>query len=330
MEIYCIGTLLSLIIIFITHFTPSLRARKTGESEGFETKREIPKGWEDYYAAVKNSLPQKTPSKLALRIEPYLYKISEIIGVLIVNLIVFMILFLLNSTTFFQFIFFSFVNSIWIPFLVLPVFEKFSQLVRKKNKLSKNKLSPEYNTEILLSNNLKEDWKIYEDFLNIYNIERLYHFTDRLNLESIKNQGGLFSWHYCLINNIQIEKAGGNELSRTLDRSKNLENYVRVSFVDKHPMLYTALTDGRIKDPVILEIDPKVIFLRTSKCCTTNATKSGAKIGDSFDIFSSIRVDLFNKSYFDLNDDEKSLFQAEILVLEKIPLIYILNINQHK
>lgn len=330
MEIYFIGTLLSLVIIFIAHFTPSLRSRKTGEIESFKKKNELSKGWEDYYTEVKNSLPKKNPSKLALKIEPYLYKISEIIGVLIINLIVFVILYLLNPTPFFQFIFFSFVNSIWISFFVLPVFEKLSELVRKKNKLFKNKLSQEHDAEILLTNNLRENWKIYENFLNKYSIDKLYHFTDRLNLESIKNLGGLLSWHYCQINNIKIEKAGGNELSRTLDRSKNLENYVRVSFVNKHPMLYAALKDGRIKDPVILEIDPKVIFLRTSKCSTTNATKSDAIIGDSFDIFSSIRVDLFNKSYFDLKDEEKSLFQAEILVLEKIPLIYILNINQYK
>jgi hypothetical protein len=84
--------------------------------------------------------------------------------------------------------------------------------------------------------------KCREDFQKILqenNITKLYHFTDRNNLESIKKYG-LLSWDYCRKNGIPIPRPGGNELSRKLDQYIGMQNYVRLCFVPDHPMLYFA------------------------------------------------------------------------------------------
>lgn len=69
-------------------------------------------------------------------------------------------------------------------------------------------------------------------------ISYLYHFTDISNIKSIKEHGGLLSWHYCEQHNIEIPLAGGDMDSRDLDRHHGLEDYVRLSFCNDHPMAY--------------------------------------------------------------------------------------------
>lgn len=40
----------------------------------------------------------------------------------------------------------------------------------------------------------RSNWKEFEAILSQNRITKLYHFTDRDNLESIINNGGLYSW----------------------------------------------------------------------------------------------------------------------------------------
>ena len=68
------------------------------------------------------------------------------------------------------------------------------------------------------------------DIINEYNIHSLYHFTDKENLNSIKENGGLFSWKYMIEKGIDIPSPGGDRLSRNLDSNKHIENYVKLSF----------------------------------------------------------------------------------------------------
>lgn len=95
--------------------------------------------------------------------------------------------------------------------------------------------------------------------LKEHGINSLYHFTDRKNLESIIRHGGLYSWGDCIEQGIAIPCPGGDKQSRELDEKKGLEYYVRTSFTRNHPMMYQAKNEGRIDDPVILEIDTDVI-----------------------------------------------------------------------
>ena len=173
----------------------------------------------------------------------------------------------------------------------------------------------------------KNNWQQYKDIIERNNIKCLYHFTDRENLESIISNGGLYSWADCKAKGIDIPKPGGSMQSRQLDTRDNLQNYVRVSFVTQHPMMYVAMNEGRISNPVILKIDPKVIWMEGTKYADRNATKNGAQVGGELSDFERIHFNAVKANkHFDLDEDEQPFFQAEILVKNFIPLEYITNI----
>ena len=93
-------------------------------------------------------------------------------------------------------------------------------------------------------------------------------------------------------------------------------------------MMYVAMQDGRLSNPVILEIDPEVIYWNDSKYANVNATRSGARKGGSIDDFKSIHFQSVKaRKHFDLPDEEQPYFQAEVLVKNFIPLEYIKNIG---
>lgn len=174
----------------------------------------------------------------------------------------------------------------------------------------------------------KNNWQQYKDIVNQNNIKCLYHFTDRENLASIISNGGLYSWADCEAKGIDIPKPGGSAASRQLDARDNLQNYVRVSFVTQHPMMYVAMNEGRISNPVILKIDPKVIWLEGTKYSDRNATKNGAQVGGELSDFQRIHFNAVKANkHFDLDEDEQQFFQAEVLVNNFIPLEFITNIN---
>lgn len=111
--------------------------------------------------------------------------------------------------------------------------------------------------------NRRSNWEDFKNILEQNHITKLYHFTDRDNLENIIKNGGLYSWKDCEERGINIPKPGGGgpgSPSWSLDKRDNLEHYVRVSFTMNHPMMYVAMNEDRISNPVILEIDPEVIY----------------------------------------------------------------------
>ena len=100
----------------------------------------------------------------------------------------------------------------------------------------------------------KSNWQEFEQVLKEGKIRKLYHFTDFDNLESIIKHGGLFSWKDCEEKGIKIAKPGSSDSSRSLDLRDRLEHYVRLSFTDDHPMKHVAMKEGRISNPLVLEI----------------------------------------------------------------------------
>ena len=174
----------------------------------------------------------------------------------------------------------------------------------------------------------KNTYDEFKKLIEQHHITTLYHFTDRENLESIIKNGGLYSWADCEQKGISISKPGGSMDSRNLDKRDNLQNFVRVSFVREHPMMYVAMNDGRISNPVVLEIDPEVIYWQDSLYADRNATKNGALVGSSIDDFSQLHFNSFKaKKHFDLDADEQKFYQAEVLVKNHIPLQFIKNIG---
>ena len=176
----------------------------------------------------------------------------------------------------------------------------------------------------------KSNWQEFKAVMDEHRITKLYHFTDRDNLESIIKSGGLYSWMDCDRKGIKINKPGGSLESRQLDSSRKLENYVRVSFTTQHPMMYVAMRDGRISNPVILEIDPEIIYWKDTCYSNMNATihRIRPNIGDTFSDFKQIHFQSVKAhKHFDLPEEEQPYFQAEILVKNFIPLEYIKNIG---
>lgn len=174
---------------------------------------------------------------------------------------------------------------------------------------------------------LKANWDEFNTKIKDFGIDKLYHFTDKENIASIINTNGLLSFKNCNKYDICINRTGGDEISLRLDSEKGLNNYIRLSFCKDHPMLHIAMKDGRIKIPVVLEVSPDVIFFKYTKFSNQNAIKSGVVVGETIDIFSGIKFDLFKNRYFDIPEYMRPFYQAEVLVLKSIPNKYILNIN---
>jgi len=111
-----------------------------------------------------------------------------------------------------------------------------------------------------------------------YNINCIWHFTDRSNLESIKKYKGLLSLRELERRGIEILVPGGNELSHGLDKEKGLHKYIHLAFIDDHPMLYRAKQEGRIKDPIWLKIDASILLDKGVRFCADISNKSGIEI----------------------------------------------------
>ncbi|WP_288816328.1 DarT ssDNA thymidine ADP-ribosyltransferase family protein [uncultured Alistipes sp.] len=168
----------------------------------------------------------------------------------------------------------------------------------------------------------KENMAEYRRILEENGVRRLYHFTNRENLASIKKHGGLFSWFYCELNDWDIPKPGGNPDSRSLDVRYGLHNYVRLSFCSDHPM--QARLDG---DLVLLEIDPEVALWEGTLYSDKNAADSKHCHGDDLGILHSIRFDATRKTYVSQCDPDFKYHQAEVMVRTHIPSRYILNLD---
>jgi ssDNA thymidine ADP-ribosyltransferase, DarT len=93
----------------------------------------------------------------------------------------------------------------------------------------------------------------------LHQIPLLYHFTDRRNVQLIREQGGLYPLAELEARGIEIPAPGSDEGSRIVDRRRNLHQYVHLCFKSNHPMEYVARQDGRIQDSIFLQIHASVI-----------------------------------------------------------------------
>ena len=169
------------------------------------------------------------------------------------------------------------------------------------------------------------------DFLSLYKIlrdkgiSRLYHFTDKTNIDSIKKHG--------ILSQKELKRASINpqyastEKSRAADAEMGLDDYVRLSFVKCHPMMYTSMTAKWIR-PQIIEINPLIALMPDVYFSDRNALKVGANIGGGVNDILKVNFDIVlgSTAYYNLpTAEEKSLYQAEILVKNRIGPEMILN-----
>jgi len=86
----------------------------------------------------------------------------------------------------------------------------------------------------------------------------LYHFTDRGNIPSIRQLGGLFST--ALLKEMgHAFCAGGDEDSLALDMRCGMDKFVHLCFVTGHPMAFRVKERKPDADLVYLQIDQAIL-----------------------------------------------------------------------
>jgi hypothetical protein len=172
----------------------------------------------------------------------------------------------------------------------------------------------------------KSDAKSILQYLQTKGVRRFYHFTDRQNLNSIRRLRGLYSWNYCINHGIFIPNAGGDSLSRGLDRRQGLEDYVRLSFCNDHPMAYRKHKEGA--DLVLLIIKIDVASFKDTLFSDRNAASNSFSYGGGLDDLRKVNIAATKRNY--VSRDEGEIFaqhQAECMVKTFIPIEYIENID---
>ncbi len=162
-------------------------------------------------------------------------------------------------------------------------------------------------------------------YLQNQQVQYFYHFTDKKNLISIKESGGLCSWKYCSENKIHISNSGGDDESKILDQRYNLEDYVRLSFCSNHPMAYRKYKEGA--QLVLLKIKIEVAVFADTMFSDKNATDSSHSHGGSFEDLKKVNIQATKLPYLKKDDVNFKYHQAECMVKTFVPIEYIVNIN---
>lgn len=157
------------------------------------------------------------------------------------------------------------------------------------------------------------------------NIRYLYHFTSVENIPSIKKNKGLYSWDYMNRNGISIPVAGGDSMSRSLDMKYNLQDYVRLSFCQDHPMAYRLRMAG--EKIVLLMIDIRAAAFSNTQYSDMNAADSRHHHGPSMSDLERVDFCAVKRTYVSSSDPDFKTHQAEVMVKTHIPSEYILNLD---
>ena len=165
----------------------------------------------------------------------------------------------------------------------------------------------------------------YLNYLRLNRVQYLYHFTDELNLNSIRRYGGLFSWMYCEQHEIRIPNPGGDSQSRNLDRRYHLEDYVRLSFCTDHPMAYRKHQEGATL--VLLKIKIDVAAFKETLFSDINAADSDHSHGGDFSDLQTINFAATRATHVSRDHPFFHAHQAECLVKTFVPIEYIVNID---
>lgn len=117
-----------------------------------------------------------------------------------------------------------------------------------------------------------------EDILRRFRIDAVWHFTDRSNLDLIREHQGLLSLAESRRRGFEVPLPGGNQWSHDADIIKGVHKYVHLAFVDEHPMLFRAKLESRIKNPVWIKINSEIILYEGVRFTKDVSNKSGVQI----------------------------------------------------
>jgi hypothetical protein len=150
-----------------------------------------------------------------------------------------------------------------------------------------------------------------------HDINGVWHFTDRQNIDLIKKYGGLLSAKELELRQIHVPKPGGNSWSRSADKSKGMDSYIHLSFTSEHPMLFTAKKEGRIPNPVLLKLKLDVVDIDGVRYTTDVSNKSGVELLTENEAINQIDFEGLRSNDF---ERKKTASKSEILVPKFIPL----------
>lgn len=156
-------------------------------------------------------------------------------------------------------------------------------------------------------------------------IQCFYHFTARENLSSIKKYGGLYSWYSMQEDNRNIPCSGGDDWSHQLDMRHGLQDYVRLSFCNDHPMAYRLMQSGT--PLVLLKIDIDVATWKDTQFSDINAADNNHRHGGNFSDLNRVNFRAVKRNYVSRDDDDFKPHQAEVMVKTFIPNKFILNLD---
>jgi hypothetical protein len=153
------------------------------------------------------------------------------------------------------------------------------------------------------------------DVLRNNGIQVLYHFTDAVNLDSIREHGLLSA--SCVTQQSLKARMNSDAKSREMDVQMGLENFVRLSLNKENPMKYVAKNEGRISRPVMLRIKLEVVSRPGVLFFDCNATRHDAVRSSSPNVVHFDVVKAANQ--FGVAPELRRFYQAEILVPSPVP-----------
>lgn len=182
-----------------------------------------------------------------------------------------------------------------------------------------------YLVEDNFSPSYKKDKELIRQYLQHNGIKYFYHFTEKDRLKSIIKHGGLLSYKRCLDEGVVMPVREDMALSKDKDAKLGLEDYARLSFCRRIPLIKTRQNEGA--ELIMLKISTEVALFEETQFTDIEATQLNLKHGKTFEDLKRVNISATRKEYCDDKDPEYFQSQAEILVKGLIPLKYIVNIS---
>ena len=158
-----------------------------------------------------------------------------------------------------------------------------------------------------------------------------YHFTDRQNLHSIRQLGGILCTKALRARGIDIPRPGGNDVSMDADERFGVDAYVHLCFTSGHPMVSHAVSAGRITDIVWLRIDPTILLIQNVMITNEVANKRGVILNQAATALAELDLEVIytrtNWSDPVINKRLQAADKYEVLVPNIVPLEYVRNPN---
>lgn len=158
--------------------------------------------------------------------------------------------------------------------------------------------------------------------LQKYGITAIWHFTDRKNIQSIEENGGLLSLAESRRRGVKIQTPGGNDWSHEADAISGVDEFVHLAFINNHPMLFRAKEDGRITEPIWLKISTAALACAEVRYTMDVSNKKGVPLMTAQEAIESLDFEvLFMRTDWskpEIQGRRKIALKSEILIPNQV------------